>query len=336
MEKNYLCYVGIDVSKSKLDVSFLNQPLEKHPKHFVVSNNQKGISLILYELQKLALSIEDVLFCFEDTGVYSLSLSYFFSENNLDYWMIPAIEIKRSKGISRGKTDKADSKDIAFYAKTHRHKLRLSSLAAKDIMELKLLFSEREKVLKAIRLFESTQENIGYLPSDILNSTLKMNGYTLRSLKNTLQKIESKMQDIINNNSQLSNQFELITSVPGIGTQTAIYLLLVTKGFHSFSNWRKLACYAGVAPFEYSSGSSVRGRTKVNHLADKKLKSLLNMCAMNAKKCDKELKAYYEKKTAEGKSKMLVLNNIRCKLLARVFAVINRDQPYVNTRKFAA
>ena len=103
-----------------------------------------------------------------------------------------------------------------------------------------------------------------------------------------------------------------------------------------FENWRQLACYAGVAPFPYQSGTSIHGRTKVHPLADKKLKSLLNMCAIAAVRFDKELKIYYERKLMEGKNKMLVINNVRCKLLARVFAVINRKTPFINTFKFAS
>jgi hypothetical protein len=64
--------------------------------------------------------------------------------------------------------------------------------------------------------------------------------------------------------------------------------------------------------------------------------SLLNMCAICAVRHDRELKAYYERKTKEGKSKMLVINNVRNKLIGRVFAVINRKTPFVNTFKFAA
>lgn len=60
------------------------------------------------------------------------------------------------------------------------------------------------------------------------------------------------------------------------------------------------------------------------------------MCALTAKKYDFELKEYFEKKVSEGKNKMLVLNNIRNKLLTRVFAVIKRQQPYINIKKFAA
>jgi len=334
--KKYLCYAGIDVSKSKLDISLLSDASDRRIPHFIVSNDGKGIGQLLGHLFKSGYRTEDVLFTFEDTGVYSLPLACYLSGHGLDYWMVPAIEIKRSKGISRGKTDKTDSRDIAFYSLTHKHKLRLGQIPEKEVMELKMLFSEREKLMKAIHLMESTQEMEGFIPKAAGTLVMKINRSTVRQLKGSLKKIETEMQLLVKGCDYLSRQYELINSIPGLGPQTAIYLMIATKGFQSFENWRQLACYAGIAPFEYSSGSSIRGRTKVNHLADKKLKSLLQMCAMNAKKCDPQLKFYFEKKVAEGKSKMLVLNNIRCKLIARVFAVINRGEPYVDTNRFVA
>jgi len=66
------------------------------------------------------------------------------------------------------------------------------------------------------------------------------------------------------------------------------------------------------------------------------MKSLLNMAALSAKRNDREISDYYMRKTAEGKNPMSVLNAIRCKILSRVFAVINRQTPFVNTHKFAA
>ena len=74
----------------------------------------------------------------------------------------------------------------------------------------------------------------------------------------------------------------------------------------------------------------------MHHFADKKLKSLINMCALNAKRWDAQISTYYEKKVAKGKNKMLVMNNVRNKLLHRVFAVIKRQTPYVNTCKLVA
>ena len=92
---------------------------------------------------------------------------------------------------------------------------------------------------------------------------------------------------------------------------------------------RKLACYCGVAPFEHSSGSSVRGKTKVHYMANKKLKCNLHMASLSAIKLDQDLKKYYERKVAEGKNKMSVLNAVKNKLLARVIAVVNKQQEYV-------
>ncbi len=334
--KKYDCMVGIDVSKLKLDVVFLLNPEEKRHHHQILPNEDKGIAGIIKYLKKLGIDVSKTLFCFEDTGVYSCPLSYYLSNHQYDYWIIPGIEIKRSKGISRGKTDKSDAKDIAYYAYTHMHKVRLGKVSDNDIAELKVLMSEREKCLKAIRMFESSGENEGFIPSKVLKNILRINKETIKNLKKSMEKIESRISEIISENRTLETQKKLLTSIPGIGTQTSIYLIVVTKGFKNFDNWRQLACYAGVAPFEYSSGSSIRGRTKVNHLADKKLKSLLNMCSMSAKASDPELRFYYEKKVSEGKPKMLVLNNIRCKLLARAFAVVNRGEPFVNIKKYAS
>ena len=334
--KKFDYYVGIDVSKLTLDVTFLYECNNiTKTEHYKISNNEKSITQFVKK--KLGnYAAEQILFCFEDTGIYSLPLAYYLSDNKLFYWQVPALEIKRSKGISRGKDDKTDSNDIAHYAYSHKHKLRLSIMPAKYIQQLRLLFTEREKLLKSLASFEKTSENKNFVSKEVFNTVASVNKQVINQLKKALKNIEKEMLAVIEPEDCLKQQYKLITSIPGVGMQTAIYLIIATKGFEAFGNWRQLACYAGVAPFPYQSGTSIRGRTKVHPLADKKLKSLLNMCAICAVRHDKELKTYYERKVKEGKSKMLVINNVRCKLLARVFAVINRKTPFVNTCKFAA
>lgn len=333
--KNYLFYVGIDISKSKLDVVILEKQTPNVSNHFIVENNLKGIKGILKNLIKQKIDLTTVLFCCENTGVYTFPLSSYLSENNLDFWVVPAIEIKRSKGISRGKNDKADAKDIALYSIRNIDKLKLSTLPETAIQQLKLLFTEREKVMKSFKLFETTKENVDFMPKQVYKSILVINNKTVKFLKATLRVIEKEMKEIISTQIKLKNQFELIKSVPGVGDKTAIYMLIATRGFTAFDNARKFACYSGTAPFEYSSGSSIKGRIKVNHMADKKMKSILQMCALVAVKHDPQLKEYYERKKAEGKNAMLVLNNVKCKIISRVFSVINRQTPYINTYKFA-
>jgi transposase len=334
--KKFDYYIGIDISKLTLDISLLYE-CENATKteYYKIENNEKSI---VHFVKKLLINYpsQQILFCFEDTGVYSLPLAYYLSDNNLLYWQVPAIEIKRSKGITRGKSDKIDSKDIAFYAFSHTHKFSQSHIAAKSIQKLRLLFTEREKVMKSLAVFARTSENKDFVAKEIFKTVATVNKTIINQLKQALKRIEEKMMAIIDSEDKLQQQYMLITSIPGIGKQTAIYLIIVTKGFESFKNCRQLACYAGVAPFPYQSGTSILRRNKVHYLADKKLKSLLNMCALAAISKDKELKTYYERKVAEGKSKMLVLNNVRFKLLSRVFAVINRKTPFINTYKFAS
>jgi len=254
----------------------------------------------------------------------------------LHYWVVAAIEIKRSQGLLRGKTDKADSKAIAMYGLTHQHKYVPSSLPQTEIQQLKLLFTEREKIQKAIALFQQTKENEGFLPKEVFAVVKKLNQQQISYLNKALAHIDKQMTDIVKQHAFLQKQYELLITIPGMGKQTALYLIIVTRSFTSFKTWRQMACYAGVAPFEYCSGTSIRGRTKVSDVADKKMKSMLQMCVLSAIRCDNEIKQYYKRKREEGKPTMPVMNNIRCKLLARAFAVVSRRTPFVNTQKFAA
>ena len=135
-------------------------------------------------------------------------------------------------------------------------------------------------------LFEKTSENKGFISKEVFKAVASVNKPVINQLKKTLKNIEEKMLSIIESEEKLNGQYKLVTSIPGVGMQTAIYLLVATKGFDAFENWRQLACYAGVAPFPYQSGTSIRGRNKVHPLADKKLKSLLNMCAICAVRHD--------------------------------------------------
>jgi transposase len=336
--KKFDYFIGIDVSKLTLDVTvlLLQNNDDKLIDYQLIDNNEKGICAYLKKMFQGEITVENTLFCFENTGIYSMPLACILSEKKMNYCQIASLEMNRSKGICRGKNDKDDSKDIANYAISNLRKLRLSSVSCAVIQQLKLLFTEREKIIKSLGAFKRTSENKDFLSKEVYGSVANINQNIVNHLTNALEDIDKKMLEIINSDEKIRQQFKLINTVKGVGSNTAIYLIICTKGFSCFENWRKLACYAGVAPFSYSSGTSIKGKTQVSPLADKKLKSLLNMCALVAIRHDKELKTYYERKVSEGKSKMLVINNVRCKLLARIFAVINRNSPFINTWKFAS
>lgn len=334
--KKYAFHIGIDISKEKLDVVVLDVNNPAAASHFIVANSAKGVKQIITWLGRKKYDPGLALFCCEHTGVYTYPLSGCLSKLGLDLWIVPAIEIKRSKGVSRGKNDKSDARDIAFYSLRHLDKLTLSVETGKELQALKLLRGEREKLLKAVLIFKSSSESKEFLDKKTYGHIEKINLKTIKYLKARLEETEKQIREIIKGHRELKKQFDLLKSVPGVGEQTAIYTIIATKGFKSFSSWRKFACYSGVAPFEYSSGSSIRAQTRVSHMADKKMKSLLQMCVLSAVRHDPQIKIYYNRKKEEGKNTMLVMNNIRCKIISRMFAVIKRETPFLNIDKFAA
>lgn len=333
--KNYEVIIGIDISKLKLDIVGINTSNEMVLNHQIIDNSKAKIKSFFKKVSS-KFGKDNIVIAFENTGIYGYYLASHLHNTGIDYYNLSALEIHRSVGIKRGKSDKLDASIIAQYTLANSFKLNLSTFTEEHILELKVLHTQREKIIKAIRTFGNNKETLLFLPKEAVEKLDKTHKSIINNLKKNLKRIDSQILEIIKSNDTLIKQYNLIQSVPGVGPQTATYLLIVTKGFTSFKNARKLACYSGVAPFPYQSGSSIKGRNKVNHLADKKLKSLLNMCALNAKLYDYQLKKYFEDKVQEGKNKMLILNNIRNKILHRVFAVVKRQQPYVNTHNFAA
>ena len=128
----------------------------------------------------------------------------------------------------------------------------------------------------------------------------------------------------------------LLQSIKGVGKVLATAIIIKTRNFIRFTNARKFACFCGTAPFEHTSGTSIKGRTRDSHLADKQMKTLLDLSAKTAIQYDKELREYYLKRTEKGKPKMSTINIVRNKILYRMFAVIKRQTPFIENYLQAA
>ncbi|MHB9054626.1 MAG: transposase [Paludibacteraceae bacterium] len=163
--------------------------------------------------------------------------------------------------------------------------------------------------------FSMSKENMSFLPGEVSGFWIEGNHRMIKHLKEYLSELDQKIETITSNCSELNRQNELLMSISGVGKTVAVYMIIATKGFTSFKNSRKFACYAGIALFEYPPGTSIRVKTRVSPFADKKMKSLLHMAVLNAVRCDTELKTYYERKKQEGLYSLLVHNNEKCKLI---------------------
>lgn len=325
--KQYNHFFGVDVSKKTIDIT------HAHNQEFVhrqFTNNDDGMKDLLEWFGEISLDFECTLFCMEATGLYCFPLTQFLAANSIDIWIEHAAQIKKATALARGKNDKVDSYRIAMYAIKNLDRLRLWKPMSTTLEKIRHLASLRERLVETKKKLATPIkefEDMGNIAmAKLLTKTIKS---SLAAIEKDLKSIETKIIDIVNEDDNLKLLYKLITSVVGIGFVTAINLLIHTNGFTVLRDTRKLACYCGVAPFEYSSGSSIRGKTKVHYMANKKLKCNLHMASLSAIKLDADIKAYYERKVTEGKHKMSVLNAVKNKLLARVIAVVNKQQEYV-------
>jgi transposase len=325
--KQYNHFFGVDVSKKTVDITHgHNQQLT----HRQFTNDDDGMEQLMKWLNEINPVFENTLFCMEATGLYCFPLTRFLAANSIDIWIEHAAQIKKATALARGKNDKVDSQRIALYAIKNLERLRLWRPMNATLEKIKHLASLRNRLVetkkKLVTPIKEFEDMGNTAMAKLLTKTIKS---SLAAIDKDLKNIETKIIDIVNEDDNLKLLFKLVTSVVGIGCVTAINLLVHTNGFTVLRDVRKLACYCGVAPFEYSSGSSIRGKTKVHYMANKKLKCNLHMASLTAVKLDADLKAYYERKVAEGKNKMSVLNAVKNKLLARVIAVVNKQQEYV-------
>lgn len=326
--------IGIDISKKTVDVHIYKKNLHK-----VFENEPKALkNMIKWAFKNSDFPQEKTLFVFEHTGHYSLQLSALLSRQNILYAEVPGLEIKRSLGLSRGKDDKIDSAKIARYAYRLKEELEPSQALPENLQSIKRLLSLRDRLVKQRAGFKaSLKEEKRVLKQKDNKVLLDTQQQMIALLSGKIEKIEKEMDRIIKESEALENIRRLITSIKGVGSQTALYMIVYTAGFNKFEKWRKFASYCGIAPFPNSSGTSIRGRTKVNHLANKKIKSLLDLCAKTALQYNPEIRQYYDRRTQEqGKNRMSTINVIRNKLLSRIFAVVKRGTPYVDTLKYAA
>ena len=325
-------FVGIDISKDNIDPALVN---ENEANRFIngkFSNDLKGFEAMELWLSKRNVKVTECLFCMEHTGTYGLLLFAWLSQQKADFCVEPGLQIKKTLGMTRGKDDKVDARRIATYAMEKKTKLKQYHLPSESLIRIKQLLTYRDQLVRLrTSLKNSLKSHHQYQQISSWNFVTNDIQRQISHLDEGIEQTEKQITEIINSENELQQNFKLATSVKGIGLVIGAFMLVSTNNFTGFENGRKYACYSGIAPFSNESGSSIKGKTRVSHLANKKIKTLLSNGANSAKSWDPEIKAYYKRKIEEGKEHKSVINAISCKLVNRVFAVVKRQTPFVST-----
>ena len=322
--------IGADLSKESIDL--VPHELESHLK---IDNSTSGFKLMMRWFKQQKINPSKMMMVMEHTGHYSYHLEAFLHEHQIRFVKVSALAIKKSLGIVRGKNDKIDAKRIARFGFEKKDILIAAVKADPTLKRLQMLHSTRSLLVKHCASLKCSLAEYKRLlkPTDVI---IEVQVSSIKMLQQQIKKIEEQIEQLIRTSEPICKNCRLLKSVVGVGQVVAVSAIVKTENFTRFSNARKFSCYSGTAPFDHSSGKSIRKKTRISHLADKEMKTLLDQAAKSAILYDPELRMYYKRRLKMGKTKKSTINVVRNKIIGRMFAVVKRQTPFVkNYQKVA-
>ena len=317
MKKSFI-YVGIDISKKSFDVAVYTENGTWTCKKF--TNDNKGFAAFKQLLNP------QVHWCvMEASGPYYLKLATFLFDNKIGISIINPLVIRRfsQMRMTRTKTDKKDAIIISQYG--HAEMPAAWTPEPSYILELNQmqaycdqLIKSRQRLSNQLGAFE-----VNTSPCKIVITSLKKQ---IHSFDKQIQMIESEMLRVIKDNHV--SQFDHLKSIPGVGPKTALAFIVTTNGFSKFQNAKQVSSYVGLSPRIFESGTSVKGKSRICKMGMARIRALLYLCAMSAKKCNRACKELYDRLVEKGKPKMVALIAVANKLIKQAFAIATSNTYY--------
>lgn len=337
MRKEEIECIGVDVSKNTLDVALFRGKIDWNEGHVKVSNNESGYKELRKWLRLKNAEKKRLRICMESTGLYTHDFRSWLEKENIIYYVVDPKLMhhfappQSIKGIRQTKNDKADAFRIAIYCSLFHDSMEPSKLPSSAYFKLKRLLAERRQYVKQSVLYRQQLSDISIY--DSVGSRIRKKN-EVENLRDNIKQTDAEMKAIIDTDPEIRRNYELLISIVGVGLVVAVTTIVLTENFTTFTNPRKYASYIAIAPFPHESGTSTRGATRVSKQGFRQAKADLSISVLSAITFDPDIKEYWQRKKAEGKHTGCVLNAIKFKIVLRMFAVVKRGKPYVNTKGY--
>jgi transposase len=315
-------YLGVDVSKAKLDCLLLDSTTGKVKSKSIQNTNAGFKQLIEWLAEKKAPNAHVIM---EPTGVYHEPAALALTDAGLTLSLVNPAQLRQfAQGLGvKSKTDKADSSVLARYGETL--KPEAWQPPSKSARHLKALLARRDAVADDLQREQNRQEAIEFAvsPDEVKQSIIQ----SISFLKAELKRLEETIKEHIDSDPDLRGKKTLLETIPGVGERVSSNLtaLFAAKTFNSAE---QLAAYLGLVPVQWESGTSVRGRPRLSKAGPAHLRKLLYMPAVVARQHNPHLKAFGDRLLAKGKTKMAVIGACMRKLAHLCFGVVQTGRPY--------
>lgn len=312
--------LGIDIAKLKFNACLINS--QGKLRHKVFPNTATGFEQLAVWLSKQR--VESVHACLEATGTYGEALSLFLYEVGHTVSVINPAAVKAfaQSRLSRTKTDRVDAELIARFFCQAQEPPAWTPLSA-EVRELQALVRRLESLIE-MRVMEENGLSSGVTVEMVRRSVEEL----LLHLNAQIKRTEELIRKHIDNHPTLKQQSELLDSIPGIAETTAALLLSEITDITQYRSARQVAAYAGLAPRERQSGSTVRGRTRLSKIGNSRLWRVLNFSTIPALRCSPFFQAWAKGLQKRGNSKMSVICAVMCKLLHVAYGVFKHGKEF--------
>jgi transposase len=314
-----LSILGIDISKLKFDVALLRAGGKF--KHRVFPNTPAGFLQLSAWLEKQ--KVERFHACMEATGTYSEAVATYLSDTGHVVSVINPAAIKAygQSRLSRTKTDRADASLIAQFCQERRppqwqplavERRGLQALVRRldSLLEMRGMEANRLEVsadAKAVR--ESLVGHLAFLDDEIVRT-------------------EELIRSHISTHPDLTEQRDLLLSIPGIGETTAAKLLGEIMDVKLYESARQLAAFAGLVPRLHESGSSVRRKARLSKTGAPRLRKAMYFPAIVAMRHNPQVRAMSERLKKRGKCSMQITGAAMRKLIHLAYGVLKSGTPF--------
>jgi transposase len=315
MQMDYTHYIGIDVSKARLDVA---ARFNKQKLWFEGFDNQaEAIEQLAQRLRSLG-KASSILIVIESTGSYHKAAAYRLSSVG---FAVSVVNPRQMRDFARSlgrlaKTDAIDAETLALAAEALSPEVR--PLASEQLQQLEALLLRRRQLID-MRTAENNRLD------SASGTTRTMIQEHQRWLDKQISQIDKMIDDHIAGSQNFSRINNLLQSVPGVGKGLARTLITHLPELGQISH-KEVAALVGVAPFNRDSGQW-RGQRRISG-GRAAVRATLYMAAMSACRCNPQIQAFYQRLVAAGKSRMVALVAAMRKLLVMLNAIIKKNEPY--------
>lgn len=320
-------YLGVDVSKAKLDCLLLDS-VDGKRKSRSIGNSSDGMATLLAWLGKQGVALTDVRVIMEPTGVYHEQALLALAQAGLAVSLVnPARLRKYAQGLGlNSKTDAADSAVLARYGAEHHAQLRVWQAPPASVSALRALLARRDAVAQDLQRERNRAEKAALAMVTPAAVQTSIQDHLLH-LQKELARLQKLIREHIDDDPELRRICSLLQSIPGVGEQVSAQMTAVLSA-HTFEHAEQMAAYLGLVPIDWQSGTSVRARPRLSKAGPPQLRQLLFLPAVAAKACNPHVKAIYERLLAKGKPKMVAVGAAMRKLVHLCFGVVHSGKPY--------